>query len=687
MKRKNNFFIWFLILNYFSLAASAKNNNFANSNFGNSKKVFVKKEFTKNENLEIKINKFLKLIANNIQKSQQEKDEFSNLEILSEKQLSQGDDFIAEGNVLARNNKILLRADKLVYSRKLRELFIEGNIVFQSGDQFLKSTELKYNIKKKEGYILNAFGTINFETLGKFNSNNNLNITDQITNVIFNSSNSLSLDNYNLDRDDESFLKRLIPQELKIDISKKQQWRYKAKKINIVKNIWSSEKLFLTNDPFNKPQLVINNKNFKTTEDNEEILVTSQWSTLILDDFLKIPIGPRRIKIGEENNFRWGIGYDKSAKDGLFITRNFDPIYFSSENTKLNLKKEFYIQRSLQGKTKSYSAEDKSVLSEKVDQDITPLDFFGIELDYLTKVYGFDLSSNITLSTLDLEKFKKALSVKTELTKSLYKKTKSDSDKETKFSIFGNYRDKVWNGSLGESEILSAYGIKLVKQNNWTNNKINKSSTIAFSIGEYQSGERLYPTNLISRKRLNIFLERNHRYPIWRPKIKNNLINKKLIYSPTIINYGMDFNAQAKLDIYRYDDKNYQNLLTFRAGPELTLGNFKSKYFDYTKLSIYPKATISDGNSPFGFDQSVDNHSIELLAKQQLIGPLALELSTEYNLDVNSPKYNKFFNTKYELTWNRRAYNLGIYYNSETETGGIKFNIHSFNFDGIGDNF
>ena len=47
------------------------------------KKVFVKKEFTINENIEIKINKFLKLIANNIQKSHQEKDEFSNIEILS----------------------------------------------------------------------------------------------------------------------------------------------------------------------------------------------------------------------------------------------------------------------------------------------------------------------------------------------------------------------------------------------------------------------------------------------------------------------------------------------------------------------------------------------------------------------------------------------------------------------------
>ena len=56
--------------------AIPKNNNFKNANFGNKKKVFVKKEFIKNENLENKINKFLKLIAYDIQKSQQEKDEF-----------------------------------------------------------------------------------------------------------------------------------------------------------------------------------------------------------------------------------------------------------------------------------------------------------------------------------------------------------------------------------------------------------------------------------------------------------------------------------------------------------------------------------------------------------------------------------------------------------------------------------
>ena len=288
---------------------------------------------------------------------------------------------------------------------------------------------------------------------------------------------------------------------------------------------------------------------------------------------------------------------------------------------------------------------------------------------------------------MDLKKLKKAITVKSELSKQIFKETKLNSDKEITFSIFGNYRDKVWNGSLGESEILSAYGIKLLQKNNWTNKKIDKSSTIAFSVGEYQSGARLDSTYLINRKRFNILLERIHRYPIWRPIIKNNLINEDLIYSPSIRNYGLDFNAQAKLDIYRYDDKNYQNLLTFRAGPELTLGNFKNKLLDYTQFSIYPKLTISYGESPFGFDQSVDNAGIELVTKQQLIGPLALEISTEYNLDVDSPKYKEFFNTKYQLSWNRRAYNLGIYYNSDAQTGGINFKIHSFNFDGLGKNF
>ena len=67
--------------------------------------------------------------------------------------------------------------------------------------------------------------------------------------------------------------------------------------------------------------------------------------------------------------------------------------------------------------------------------------------------------------------------------------------------------------------------------------------------------------------------------------------------------------------------------------------------------------------------------------------PLAIEFSTEYSLDINSPKYEEFFNTIYEISWNRRAYNLSAYYNSETKTGGLTFKINNFNFDGYGTKF
>ena len=119
----------------------------------------------------------------------------------------------------------------------------------------------------------------------------------------------------------------------------------------------------------------------------------------------------------------------------------------------------------------------------------------------------------------------------------------------------------------------------------------------------------------------------------------------------------------------------------------MILGNFKKDLFDFSKFSFYYKTTLSNGKSPFGFDQSADNHAIELNIKQQLFGPLTFDYKTEYNLDINSPNYKKSFNTKYDLTWNRRAYTVGIFYNPESQAGGINFKVNSFNFDGYGKNF
>ena len=69
-------------------------------------------------------------------------------------------------------------------------------------------------------------------------------------------------------------------------------------------------------------------------------------------------------------------------------------------------------------------------------------------------------------------------------------------------------------------------------------------------------------------------MERNHSYPIWL-RNKEESISSDYLYSPKVIQNGLLLNMKSQLDIYRYSDNNFQNLVTFKIGPELTLGNFK----------------------------------------------------------------------------------------------------------------
>ena len=49
-------------------------------------------------------------------------------------------------------------------------------------------------------------------------------------------------------------------------------------------------------------------------------------------------------------------------------------------------------------------------------------------------------------------------------------------------SFYGLYRERVWNGSLGEAEIYSGYGSKLQKENNWVVNGIEKKESLSLGL-------------------------------------------------------------------------------------------------------------------------------------------------------------------------------------------------------------
>jgi len=64
--------------------------------------------------------------------------------------------------------------------------------------------------------------------------------------------------------------------------------------------------------------------------------------------------------------------------------------------------------------------------------------------------------------------------------------------------------------------------------------------------------------------------------------------------------------------------------LALGAGPELILGNYKKKIFDYTRVSLLPFYKIKNGESVFKFDQNYDNFTINIAFDQQLYGPIII---------------------------------------------------------------
>ena len=67
---------------------------------------------------------------------------------------------------------------------------------------------------------------------------------------------------------------------------------------------------------------------------------------------------------------------------------------------------------------------------------------------------------------------------------------------------------------------------------------------------------------------------------------------------------------------------------------------------------------------------------------QQIIGPLVFNYSSNLNLDNDHSDYGKLVNPQYELSINRRAYSLSLFYKEDDETVGFQFKIYNFDYDG-----
>jgi len=574
--------------------------------------------------------------------------------IQSDKQSEINDVIYAEGNVSVSHRGKLLRADNLIYDKLNKKISAKGNIYLELGDQFFKVAQLEYSFITEKGYLLDVEGSINTNKLiDDLSPNFSLLDFNRIENLL------------------EFKKKKVLNTPGKVE-----NWLFFTDKISIDGQIWESKKAVFSNDLLESKQVKLAINSLKVISKAEKLRFKSSINYLIFEEKVSIPfwLGDRTLtNSGEFFDFenRWNLGYDNLDKDGYFVGRKFNSIDIS-DTVVLDLEPQFLIQRSQKGYTKSFVKKEESITSDKVKRNLTFEDYFALRSKIKGTIKNWDLEIDTNLNSLDFDKFSDAFRFQAELSKKI-----DLLNSKWENSFYGIYRERVWNGSLGEAEIYSGYGSKLQKENNWIVDGIKKTEFISFGLANL-TAEALNSKNLITNIKGNLFYSLDQKFPIRIVSPEKKSIDITYKYVPKPITKGLTLNTRLEASYSFYENGDHQEYFGLGIGPELTLGNFKNKTFDYTRISFFPFYKFDSGESVFKFDQNYEKFTLNIYFDQQLFGPVVLKSIGTLNLTDDSNNYGEFIDSKISLNWKKRSYEFGIFYQPHNQAGGISFKLFGF---------
>ena len=458
------------------------------------------------------------------------------------------------------------------------------------------------------------------------------------------------------------------------------RWRVQSAIIRLNPEGWTADRMSFSNDPFTPTQTRIEAQDVAVKkEENGDILITSRRSRLILEERMRIPIvNSTKIKRRETVQNRWVLGIDEGDRDGLFVGRVLEPIKLN-DNYKLSLQPQFLIQRAIKNETNSYIANDSSITSDKVTAPITSADLFGMRAKVRGESLGFKTNLDANISTFNSDRIANGSRYWASLKRSISVPLFGEIDT----TLFGAYRYRVWNGSIGEAGIYTVYAGFSEKSYAWDWGDLSNTYILRLGLGNYQA-EASQGGGLSELWRANLYSSLGSVYTIWRGETADLSSELAYRYSPVPITPGLTLDTYLSTAYFAYEGGTDQRIISFTSGPTLTLGTFSKPFLDYTKFSIYSGGALKQGGSPFSFDEVVDLSTLGMGLTQQIAGPLVLNTGIELNIDGGSEYYGKTINSNIELRWQRRSYDLGIYYKPSSGKGGISFHLNDFNFKGTG---
>ncbi len=470
--------------------------------------------------------------------------------------------------------------------------------------------------------------------------------------------------------------------------------RFQASNLLIRGNRWTAREVAFTNDPLTPAQSWTIGYGVEAVFEGEGITrIQARRTRILLSNRLALP-GINRAVIGEEA-LRLTLDTDKRDRDGIYLGYNLPPLRIG-EKGKLNLQPQFMLQRAIQGRTDSYTAPGKSLAGPAVNQPLRAGDLFGLTGVLNLPIDRFQLQADTSLSTLSPDN----LAAGTRSIVRLSTPLGLAGHNQSQGQLFGSYRERVYNGSLGLQTVVYSYGGLLEGSLRFNPDpedpRSDQRRTPYFGPIEldWRAAAGDYQANLFERNRLDTQ---------WRGRLNGGVSSSvrlweaslgpeerqvsALRYAAVPVRPGLAMNFGLASSLARYEDGATQNTLTLFGGPAITLGRFSQPWFDYSQFALLVGGTVRDGRSPFGFDRAVDLRTLSFRAAQQVYGPLVLEAGATVNVDSNSRFYGDVSYSYVELKLQQRSYEFGVFYSPYDGIGGIRIRLNDFSFTGSGTPF
>ena len=642
------------------------------------------------------------------------------VEILSENQYEKGNIFFAENDVEVILKDASLKADFISYDRDKRIFKAKGNIVFNKGNQYFNSNYLEYNFKIKKGYVDNIYGVLDALTLPDDFNYEELKLKENIDirkEDIINLPSEVQLRNSN----NLQFQNKLGFDSLKFNFQKIDKWRFKSKRILLGSNKFESKLVFFTNDPFNKPQLIVKSNDLEGKIINGKSRLFSKKTSLILDDFLSIPLGSRTIQDSESIS-KWGFGYDTEQFDGLYFYKS--PWTYRSKNDFVfKLTPYFLLQRAYNGETKIFREKNSSLYSDNTNLKIGFLDYFALRGRINNKINDWNININSIIRSLNPEKSYDSISSELTVVKNIFKKeisSEMNKDELKTNNLMGDKltskvnseaknifekeisseinQDKIKTITLNEGEFVSrfnsdlgfygffdkpdvrsGYGTKLINYYSFSKKNFNKNYSLIFDVGEFgaKSSSGLDHLDLF---RYGLTLSLQHGYKIFDFNPKEYKFDVNNIYNSELVDQGFFLNLKLASGNYFYSNGDTQNNIVLSIGPRFQYGQLKKNFFDYSNISLINEFAYKNNKSPFIFDNLNEDSRIRFAFKQQVLGPIIFGYSTYININSKSEDYGEYTNTIYSLGINRRAYSINLNFSERDDKKSYVLDFRIFNF-------